>query len=151
MRRGHEEYLHAQVFKQFPAERLLHQLSAAVAVGQLGMNLAQRHSAALGVSGVYTPGKHWWLALQMWMMQEQPCQLRTRISGHSNDRGLYRLIHDSSNVLIRASISLARFTSGQMINTVSSPATVPTTSGQPARSSDAATGCAPPITVRTTT
>ena len=53
------------------------------------MNLGQRNAAARRILVVDTPGKNWGRALKARMMQQQPRQLRARVSGHSHYRGLY--------------------------------------------------------------
>ncbi len=151
VRRGEKQHFNAAVGQQIPRERLQLEVAAAVAIGQLRMNLGQRNAAARDVLCVHAPGKDRRLAFQAGMAQQQPGQLRAGVPGHSHHCCLYAFGHDSSMVLSRASTSPARRGSGQITSTVSSPATVPTTSGHPSRSRAAATGWAPPITVPTTT
>src|ERR1035437_2997332 len=115
------------------------------------MDLAEGHTASRSVLFVHATREDRRLALEARMPHQQPGQLRARVPGNSHYRCLHRFYHDSSIVLNRDSTSLARRTSGQITNTVSSPATVPTTSAQPSWSRAAATGWAPPITVPTTT
>ena len=63
------------------------------------------------------------------MVEEEPSQFCACIASDTNNRGLNFLVHDSNIVLRRDSTSAALRWSGQITRTVSSPATVPTTSG----------------------
>ena len=150
MRGGEEEYFNASALEQIPGEGL--ELEAGgEAAAQLGMDFGKRNAAARFIFGVDATGKDWGRALETGMVQQQAGQFCAGVACYSYHCGLYGVAHDSRIVLSRASTSTARRASGQMTNTVSSPAMVPTTSGQLARSSAAATGCAPPMVVRTTT
>ena len=131
VRRRQKQNLHTAILQPLPRERLHLQRMAAVVVCKLRMNFIERNSAARRILLVHAPRKHRRLALQPRMMQQQPRQFRAGISRHTHHRSLHRLCHDSSIFLSRASMSCARFTSGQITSTVSSPAIVPTTSFHP--------------------
>ena len=96
------------------------------------MNFDERHTAAGRVLFVHTAGKDRGRALEAWVMEQEPGEFASGIACDADDRGLDGRGHDSSRVLMRASTALAWRTSGQMMSTVSSPAMVPTTSGQAA-------------------
>ncbi len=129
VRRGQKQHLNSALLQQLPRKRLLLQVAAALAVNQLRMNLAQRHSAARGIFRIHASRKHGGLPFRRgWcsssLASSAPAYPVTPIT-----RGLHCLFHDSSIVLNCCSTSAARRTSGQITSTVSSPATVPTTSG----------------------
>ena len=98
---------------------------------QLGMYLGQWNATAGRILFVHASGKNRGRFLEPGMAQQQPGQFRASVSSHSHHCRLYRLRHDSNIVLSRDSTSPARRESGQITSTVSSPATVPTTSGHP--------------------
>ena len=126
---GEEKDFYAAAGEQLPGKRLLLEFAAAVAVGQIGMNFGERNSAARRIFFVDAAGKDGGLALEAGMMEQQPGQFGAGVPGNSYNSGLNRFRHDSSIVLSLASTSPARRGSGQITSTVSSPATVPTTSG----------------------
>ncbi len=151
VRRGEKQHIHAAFLQQLPGERLHLEIVDAVAAGELGMNLGERNAAMREILALHAPGKDRRLALEMRMVQQKPRQLRAGVSGDSHNRCLGGFRHDCNIVLSRAATSAAWRVSVQIIKTVSSPAMVPTTSGHSSRSRAAATGCAPPITVLSTT
>ncbi len=151
VRRGEKQNVNAPLCQQLPGKGLQLQGACASAIGQLRMNFGQRQPAAGRVALVHAAGEDRGLALETGMPQQQPGQFGARVPCDSHYRCLHRIGHDSSIVLNRDSTSLARRRSGQITSTVSSPARVPTTSVQPSWSSAAANGCAPPVTVVSTT
>src|ERR1019366_5113162 len=72
--------------------------------------------------------------LQARMGQQQPSQFESRIAGRADDGGLDSMCHYASSSLIRDRSFSASLLLGLTINTVSSPPTVPTTSGHPSAS-----------------
>ena len=108
------------------------------------MNLGERNAAALRFFLIDAAGENRRRALETRMMQEQPSQFCACVTGHPDDCSLYAFAHDSTSSSIGDSTSAAAW-SAQMTSTVSSPARVPTTSGQSSQSREAATGWAPPM------
>src|ERR1019366_9771907 len=104
------------------------------------MDLGKWNPTAGYVLFIDAAGKERRRALEAGMSQQEPGQLGAGVSCNSHNCCFYRFGHDSSIVLSRASTSLARRASGQITNTVSSPATVPTTSAHSSWSRAAATG-----------
>src|SRR5258707_13196896 len=99
MRSREKQHLDAARSQQLPRERLQLQRAAAVIVGQLGMNLCKRNSAVSCVFLVHAASKHRWRVFEARMMQQQPSQLCTGVSGYSNNGGLDRPGHDSGILL----------------------------------------------------
>ena len=144
MRCGEEEHFDSARSKQIPGKRLDAELIRRKA-GELRMNRGQRLARRTLPSQ-----KQRGSAGEARMAQEQPRQLCTRVAGHTEDRDLGLLLHQPISPSRRALSVVALFASGQMTNTVLSPAMVPTTSGHPSSSMPAATGCALPCVVITT-
>src|SRR4029453_12690870 len=85
------------------------------------------------------------------MPQEQASQFESGIASGADDSGLDCGHHQASSSLIRETTREADFVSPAITKIVSSPPTVPTMSSQPSASRAAATGCALPALVFTTT
>src|SRR4029077_15347070 len=78
--------------------------------------------------------------LDLRMASEEARQFKTGVTGCSNNRGLDCLRHQARMSSRRVCSFRAFLLSGVMMSTVSSPATVPTTSSQPSASTARATG-----------
>ena len=104
---GKKQDTDASAGKKLPGEWLQFERAASVAIGQLGMNLAQRHAASGHVSFVHAPGEYWGRALETGMPQQQPGQFSAGVPCNSHYRCLHCFGHDSSIVLNRASTSVA--------------------------------------------
>jgi hypothetical protein len=102
-----KENFNAAAGQQIPRKGLLLQGSEPVTARQLRMNLGQRNAAARRIFGLHAPGKDRGLALEARMAQQEPGQLRARVSRHSHNCRLHRILHDSSIFLSRASTSPA--------------------------------------------
>src|SRR5438105_8507960 len=84
------------------------------------------------------------------MLAQQPRQLEARVSGRAHHSTFDLLRHYASSSLMRCPSRCADRLSSVTIRMVSSPAIVPSTSFHASPSSDAATGCALPTAVFTT-
>ena len=151
VRRGEEQNVNAPLCQKLPGEGLQLQVACAAAIGQFRMNFGQGQAAAGRVARVQAAGEDRRLALETGMPHQQPGQFGARVPGYSYNCCLHRIGHDSSIFLNLVSTSPAWRTSGQITSTVSSPARVPTMSLQPSWSRAAPSGCAPPVTVVSTT
>jgi hypothetical protein len=56
--RGEKQNLNATASKKLPGEGLQFERAASVAIGQLGMNLSQRHAASGRIFLVHAPGEY---------------------------------------------------------------------------------------------
>src|SRR5579859_5208907 len=139
VRCGQEEHVHALGLQSFPVERL--QRISAIAA-DMWIKLIELASA----SGLSVAGKQHRL-VGIRMPGEDPRQFKPGVTGCSNNRGLDFRGHQARISSRRVCSFFAVLLSGVMIRTVSSPATVPTTSSQPSPSIASATGWALPDVV----
>src|SRR5258707_13159959 len=134
--RGEKKTLYPLGRQASPPER--HQRITAIAA-DVGIKFVQLcHSAGFAVTGK----EHRLLDLRM--AGEQARQFKTGVTGCSNNRGLDCLRHQARMSSRRVCSFRALLSSGVMMSTVSSPATVPTTSSQPSASTAKPTGGALP-------
>src|SRR6185437_14129171 len=140
MRSGEEKQFNASVAQRLPIEGIHPQLSIS---GNLRKEVGEfsrcaglaREQQRLGQSGV---------------VREQARQLKAGITGGPSHRGLERLRHQASISRMRRASRSASCLCSQMIKMVSSPAMLPSISSQASASSAAATGCALPTLVFST-
>src|ERR1035438_1623769 len=129
MRCGEKQDFDAAIVEQLPREGLQLQSSSTIVVGKLGVDIDERNSATRRVVGVDTSGEDRRRAFEPRMVEQEAGQFGACVAGDPHNGSLNFLGHDSNIVLRRDSTSAALRWSGQMTSTVSSPATVPTTSG----------------------
>src|ERR1041385_1215851 len=139
MGRGQKKNVHAFRLESVPA-KWFQRVSAIAA--DVGIKLIEPGCCA----GFPIPGKEHRL-FGVRMPGEKTRQFKTGIAGCANNRGLDCLRHQARMSSSRVWSFFALLLSGVMIRTVSSPATVPTTSSQPSESTPTATGWAAPATV----
>src|ERR1051326_8984411 len=136
---GQKQNVYAFRLESLPAKRF--QRISAVAA-DVGINLIE-----LGCCAGFTVAGEEHGLFSVRMAGEKPRQFKTGIAGCANNRGLDCLRHQARMSSRRVCNFFALLLSGVMIRTVSSPATVPTTSSQPSESTPTATGWAAPATV----
>src|SRR5947199_5271960 len=139
MRRSQKKNVYALGLESFPAKRFK-RISAVAA--DMWIQLIQLcYCSGFAIADE----QHGLLSVRM--AGKQARQFKTGIAGCANNRGLDCLRHQARMSSRRVCSFLALLLSGVMISTVSSPATVPTTSSQPSESTPSATGWAAPETV----
>src|SRR6476620_8868162 len=139
MRRSEEKHVYAFGLESLPAKQFTRISAIAADLGIKLVKLCRR--AGFAVAGK----EHWLIGTRV--AGEKTRQFKTGVTGCSNNRGLDCLRHQARMSSRRVCSFFALLLSGVMIKTVSSPATVPTTSSQPSESTPTATGWAAPETV----
>src|SRR5579864_46636 len=139
MRSGQKKNIYALCLESFPAKgfKRIAAIAADVWIQLIELCRCAGFAVAGEEHGLFSVG----------MAGEKTRQFKTGIAGCTNNRGLDCLRHQARMSSRRVCSFFALLLSGVMISTVSSPATVPTTSSQPSESTPSATGWAAPETV----
>src|SRR5439155_14257336 len=136
VRSGQKHHVYAFFMQRFPAKRLqrISAIAADVRINLIKLSRVAAFALASKQDGL----------LHLRMAQKQPRQFESGIAGGSDNRWLNCSLHQACMASSSTCSFLALLLLAVMMSSVSSPATVPTTSSQASASMATATGCALP-------